>query len=78
MDLDLKEKAALITGTSRGIGKVRALALAEEEFRHNMDLMLFGPLQFNREVVPQMGKQDSSRIINPPSIFAQQMGKAPI
>ena len=150
MDLNLKTKAALITGASRGIGKACALALSEEgcnlaicsrnkealddtanelegkgvevlvvqadvsqlednknfvaraaekfgridilvnnagtgrlsdpmelpeeEFRYNMDLMLFGPLQCSREVVPHMRKQGGGRIINISSIFGKQPG----
>ena len=150
MDLNLKAKAALITGASRGIGKACALALSEEgcnlaicsrnkealdetanelegkgvevlvvqadvtqlednknfvaqaaekfgridilvnnagtgrltdpmelpeeEFRYNMDLMLFGPFQCSREVIPHMRKQGGGRIINISSIFGKQPG----
>ncbi|MBT8490763.1 MAG: SDR family oxidoreductase, partial [Deltaproteobacteria bacterium] len=40
------------------------MELPEEEFRYNMDLMLFGPIQCSKEVLPHMRKQGSGRIIN--------------
>jgi len=46
----------------------------EEEFRRNMDLMLFGSLQCIRAAVPHMRKQGWGRIINISSIFGKQPG----
>jgi 3-oxoacyl-[acyl-carrier protein] reductase len=39
-----------------------------------MDLMLFGPIQLSRAVVPYMRKQRWGRIINISSIFGKQPG----
>lgn len=50
------------------------MQLPEEEFRNNMDLMLFGPIQCSREVIPHMKKQGWGRIINISSIFGKQPG----
>lgn len=50
------------------------MELPEEEFRYNMDLMLFGPLQSSREAIPHMRKQGGGRIINISSIFGKQPG----
>lgn len=50
------------------------MELPEEEFRYNMDLMLFGPIQCSREVIPLMRKQGWGRIINISSIFGKQPG----
>ena len=50
------------------------MELPEEMFRHHMDLMLFGPFQLCRQVIPHMRKQDWGRIINISSIFGKQPG----
>jgi 3-oxoacyl-[acyl-carrier protein] reductase len=50
------------------------LQLPEAEFRYNMDVMLFGPVQCSREVIPHMRKQGGGRIINISSIFGKQPG----
>ncbi len=50
------------------------MELPEEEFRYNIDLMLFGPIQCSREVIPHMRKQGGGRIINISSIFGKQPG----
>jgi 3-oxoacyl-[acyl-carrier protein] reductase len=50
------------------------MQLSEEEFRSNMDLMLFAVIQCFKEVVPHMKKQGSGRIINISSVFGKQPG----
>ena len=50
------------------------LEFPEEEFRRNMDLMLFGLVNCSKEVIPHMRKQGSGRIINISSIFGKQPG----
>ena len=58
-----------------GTGRLSDLMeLPEEEFRQNMDLMLYGPIQLSKEVVPYMKKQGGGRIINISSIFGKQPG----
>lgn len=58
-----------------GVGpKSDPLELAEEVFRHHMDLMLFGPIQLCKRVIPYMRKQRWGRIINISSIFSKQPG----
>ena len=50
------------------------MELPEEVFRHHMDLMLFGPIQLCRLVIPLMQKQGWGRIINISSVFSKQPG----
>jgi 3-oxoacyl-[acyl-carrier protein] reductase len=58
-----------------GAGRLSDLMeLSEEEFRENMDLMLYGPVQLSKEVVPHMREQGGGRIINISSIFGKQPG----
>jgi 3-oxoacyl-[acyl-carrier protein] reductase len=58
-----------------GTGRLSDLMqLPEEEFRHNMDLMLFGPIQLSKQVVPHMRKLGGGRIINIASVFGKQPG----
>jgi 3-oxoacyl-[acyl-carrier protein] reductase len=58
-----------------GTGRLSDLMqLPEEEFRYNMDLMLYGPIQLSREVVPYMQERGGGRIINISSIFGKQPG----
>jgi 3-oxoacyl-[acyl-carrier protein] reductase len=58
-----------------GTGRLSDLMeLPEEEFRYNMDLMLFSPIQLSKQVVPHMRAQGGGRIINISSIFGKQPG----
>jgi len=58
-----------------GTGRLSDLMeLPEEEFRYNMDLMLFGPIQLSKQVIPHMRAQGGGRIINISSIFGKQPG----
>jgi 3-oxoacyl-[acyl-carrier protein] reductase len=58
-----------------GTGRLSDLMeLPEEEFRRNMDLMLFGLIRCCKEVVPHMQKVGGGRIINISSIFGKQPG----
>ncbi len=58
-----------------GAGRLSDLMeLPEEEFRYNMDLMLFGPVQCSKGVIPYMREQGGGRIINISSIFGKQPG----
>jgi 3-oxoacyl-[acyl-carrier protein] reductase len=50
------------------------LTFPDDEFRYNLDLMLFGVMRCAREVVPYMRKQGRGRIINISSIFGKQPG----
>ncbi len=58
-----------------GTGRLSDLMdLPEDEFRYNMELMLFGLIQCCKEVVPHMQKQSWGRIINISSVFGKQPG----
>jgi 3-oxoacyl-[acyl-carrier protein] reductase len=60
---------------SAGTGRLSDLMqLPEEEFRRNMDLMLFGLIRLSKAVVPHMQKGKWGRIINIASIFGKQPG----
>lgn len=50
------------------------MQLPEDEFRYNMDLMLYGLIQCSKAVIPHMQKQKWGRIINVSSIFGKQPG----
>jgi 3-oxoacyl-[acyl-carrier protein] reductase len=50
------------------------MELPEEEFRYNMDLMLFAPIQCSRAAIPHMKTQGAGRIINISSVFGKQPG----
>ncbi|RLC66907.1 MAG: SDR family NAD(P)-dependent oxidoreductase [Chloroflexi bacterium] len=58
-----------------GTGRLSDLMeLPEEEFRRNMDLMLFGLIRCSKAVVPHMRENGWGRIINISSIFGKQPG----
>jgi 3-oxoacyl-[acyl-carrier protein] reductase len=58
-----------------GTGRLSDLMeLPEEEFRYNMDLMLFGLIRCSKAVVAHMREQKWGRIINISSIFGKQPG----
>ncbi len=58
-----------------GTGRLSDLmALPEEEFRYNMDLMFFGLIRCSKEVIPHMRERRWGRIINISSIFGKQPG----
>jgi 3-oxoacyl-[acyl-carrier protein] reductase len=60
---------------SAGTGRLSDLMqLPEEEFRCNMDLMLFGLIRLSKAVVPHMQKEKWGRIINLSSVFGKQPG----
>ncbi|SHE33589.1 3-oxoacyl-[acyl-carrier protein] reductase [Caldanaerobius fijiensis DSM 17918] len=50
------------------------MELPEEEFRRNIDLMLFAVIRLSRAVVPYMQKAKWGRIINVSSMFGKQPG----
>ena len=50
------------------------LTFPDDEFQHNLDLMLFGVMRCAREVIPYMRKQGGGRIINMSSVFGKQPG----
>jgi 3-oxoacyl-[acyl-carrier protein] reductase len=58
-----------------GTGRLSDLmTLPEEEFRYNMELMLYGLIRLSKAVVPYMRQQKWGRIINISSIFGKQPG----
>jgi 3-oxoacyl-[acyl-carrier protein] reductase len=58
-----------------GTGRLSDLMeLPEEEFRYNMDLMLFGLIRCCKAAVIHMREQKWGRIINISSIFGKQPG----
>jgi len=58
-----------------GTGRLSDLmTLPEEEFRYNMELMLYGLIRLSKAVVPHMRQQKWGRIINISSIFGKQPG----
>jgi 3-oxoacyl-[acyl-carrier protein] reductase len=58
-----------------GTGRLSDLMeLPEEEFRDNMELMLFGLVRCSRAVVPHMRENGWGRIINISSVFGKQPG----
>jgi len=58
-----------------GTGRLSDLMeLPEEEFRYNMDLMLFGLIRCSKAVVPHMREGKWGRIINISSVFGKQPG----
>lgn len=50
------------------------MQLPEEEFRRNMDLMLYATIRLIKSVVPHMQKAKWGRIINISSMFGKQPG----
>lgn len=50
------------------------LTLPDDEFKYNMDLMLFGVIRACREAIPHMRKEGWGRIINISSMFGKQPG----
>jgi len=50
------------------------LTLPDDEFRYEMELMLFGVISTCREVIPHMRKRGWGRIINISSIYGKQPG----
>ncbi len=58
-----------------GTGRLSdVMSLPEEEFRENMDLMLFGLIRATRSAVPHMRENGWGRIINISSVFGKQPG----
>ena len=58
-----------------GTGRLSDLMeLSEQEFRRNMDLMLFGLIRLSKAVVPHMQQKKWGRIINLSSVFGKQPG----
>lgn len=50
------------------------MQLPENEFRRNMDLMLYAPIRLIKEIAPYMQKTKWGRIINVSSMFGKQPG----
>ncbi|MGQ9532482.1 MAG: SDR family NAD(P)-dependent oxidoreductase [Desulfotomaculales bacterium] len=50
------------------------MELPEEEFRYNMELMLYAVIRLSKAVVPHMRERKWGRIINISSIFGKQPG----
>jgi 3-oxoacyl-[acyl-carrier protein] reductase len=50
------------------------MQLPVEEFRYNMELMLFGLIDCSKEVIPHMRERGWGRIINISSVFGKQPG----
>lgn len=58
-----------------GTGRLSDLMqLPEEEFRRNMDLMLYGLIRLSKTVAPHMRKNRWGRIVNLSSVFGKQPG----
>lgn len=58
-----------------GTGRLSdVMELPEDEFRDNMDLMLFGLIRCSRAVVPHMRENGWGRIVNISSVFGKQPG----
>jgi 3-oxoacyl-[acyl-carrier protein] reductase len=58
-----------------GTGRLSdVMELPEEEFRYNMDLMLFGLVRLSKAVAPHMRQRKWGRIINLSSVFGKQPG----
>jgi 3-oxoacyl-[acyl-carrier protein] reductase len=84
---NIEDIAKMVTATVEKFGRVDILVnnagtgrlsdlltFPDEEFKYNMDLMLFGVIRACKEVIPHMRKQGWGRIINISSIFGKQPG----
>lgn len=83
----LEETDAFVVQTAETFGRIDILVnnagtgrlsdpmeLPEEEFRRNLDLMMFAVIRLIRAVVPHMQKTKWGRIINLSSMFGKQPG----